>query len=107
MGACSYAKSPSTLDPLVCATRLKIQRSVRHKRRAPKAKSTPEFNVIRPVTQTNLSKPKDTSCTTTRPHPTRGANGRFFSTESDSYALQAHQTLYTRSPLAGIAQLVE
>jgi hypothetical protein len=84
MGACSYAKSPSTLDAVVCATKLKIQRSVRHKLCAPKAKSTPEFNAIRPTTQTNQSKPKETACTTTRPHPTRSANGRFFSTESDS-----------------------
>ncbi|KPY61231.1 Unknown protein sequence [Pseudomonas amygdali pv. sesami] len=84
MGACSYAKSPSTLGALVCATRLKIQRSVRHKLCVPEAKSAFKYAVLTHIKQTIPPKPTETSCTTTHPHPTQSANGRFFSTESDS-----------------------
>ncbi|WP_235378770.1 hypothetical protein, partial [Pseudomonas meliae] len=51
---------------------------------ASKAKSAFKIALLTHIKQTNPSKPTETSCTITRPHPTQSANGRFFSTESDS-----------------------
>ncbi|MCR8718633.1 hypothetical protein NVV30_07975, partial [Pseudomonas syringae] len=72
------------LDASVCKAKLKIQPSLTLKPPAAEAKSAFKSAVLAHIKQTNPCKPKETSCTTTRPHPTWSTNGQFFSTESDS-----------------------